>query len=68
MSKQYPKKDQAIMIEWIVNGHTLKEVSDHMKISRNTVSSYLSKYLPYNGPNKITITLQSKINKDNGNI
>lgn len=59
---RYSLRERAIMIEWVVNGHTIAEVSKHMKIASGTISKWVSDYFGYRGDDGEIITLPSKIN------
>lgn len=59
---RYSLRERAIMVEWVVNGHTIAEVSKHMKIGSGTISKWVSEYFGYKGDEGITVTMPSKIN------
>lgn len=59
---RYSLRERAIMIEWVVSGHTIAEVSKHMKIGSGTISKWVSEYFGYKGEDREIITLPSKIN------
>lgn len=51
-----------MMVEWVVNGHTIAEVSKHMKIGPGTLSKWVSDYFGYKGEDSSVLTLPSKLN------
>lgn len=59
---KYSLREKAMMIEWVVNGHTIAEVSKHMKIGPGTLSKWVSDYFGYKGENRSILTLPSKLN------
>lgn len=59
---RYSLKERAKMVEWVVNGHTIAEVSKHMKIGPGTISKWVSEYFGYRGEDREVMTLSSKIN------
>ena len=59
---RYSLKERAMMVEWVVNGHTIAEVSRHMKIGPGTISKWVSEYFGYKGEDSSVLTLPSKMN------
>lgn len=57
----YSLRERAIMVEWGVNGHTIAEVSKHMKIGSGTISKWVSDYFGYRGEDRMILTIPSKI-------
>jgi len=63
--KSYPLCIKAKAYKLYVSGMTIKEISTQLAFSWTTIYRWIKKFEPYQGRNKITIVMQSKINGEN---
>lgn len=59
---RYSLSERAEMVETVVNGTTIAEVSRTKNVGIMSISRWVTEYLGYRGKEGITITIPSKIN------